>query len=150
MLKVVICCGAGMSSSYLCQKLQNETKARGLENEVSFDFFSMGLVRTGAHKTVNQYDVAMCCPHLKVEIKNMLKEVEQAGEELTCALYMLPPKIYGTLPFDEVLQDAKDVYAEWKETKAVPFFFPGEEWTLGIKRGVAYRNWNKDYQPKGE
>ena len=41
MLRVVICCGAGMSSSYLTQRLQNEVKARGLENEVSFDFFSL-------------------------------------------------------------------------------------------------------------
>ena len=39
MLRVVICCGAGMSSSFLAQRLQNEVIARGMQDEVSFDFF---------------------------------------------------------------------------------------------------------------
>ena len=138
MLRVVICCGAGMSSSYLCQKLQNETKARGLENEVSFDFFSIDIGRLEAEERLKQYDVAMCCPHLKHFVDDFLKT-----HETNCAMYIFPPKMYGTLPFDEVLQDARDVYEEFQKTRMNPFHFPGEDHPLRIKRGVAYRNWKK-------
>ena len=118
MLRVVICCGAGMSSSYLTQRLQNEVKARGLENEVSFDFFSLEIGIREASEVLENYDVAMCCPHLKVVINELCK----------------------TLYFDEVYQDAKDVYEQFQQTKMNPFHFPGEENPLRIKRCEAYRN----------
>ena len=139
MLKVVICCGAGMSSSYLTQRLQNETRARGLDGEVSFDFFSFEIGLEEAEATLKNYDVAMCCPHLKLVIKRFLE-----SHDINCPMYIFPPKMYGTLPFDEVYQDAQDVYAEYQKTHMNPFHFPGEEEPLKIKRGVAYRNWKKD------
>ena len=135
MLRVVICCGAGMSSSYLTQRLQNEVKARGLENEVSFDFFSLEIGIREASEVLKNYDVAMCCPHLKVVINELCKK-----NEISCAMYIFPPKMYGTLYFDEVYQDAKDVYEQFQQTKMNPFHFPGEENPLRIKRCEAYRN----------
>ena len=83
MLRVVICCGAGMSSSYLTQRLQNEVKARGLENEVSFDFFSLEIGIREASKVLKNYDVAMCCPHLKVVINELCKK-----NDISCAMYI--------------------------------------------------------------
>lgn len=138
MLKVVICCGAGMSSSYLTQRLQKDAKARGLENEVSFDFFSLEAGIAEAKERLKNYDVAMCCPHLKIVIDNLCKK-----ETIDCALYIMPPKMYGTLYFDEVYQDAKDVYEAFSETKMNPFHFPGEDHPLKIRRCEAYRNRNQ-------
>ena len=138
MLRVVICCGAGMSSSFLCQRLQNETKARGLENEVSFDFFCFEMGINSAQEVLKNYDVAMCCPHLNLDIQRFFKKYDT-----DCAMYVFPPKMYGTLPYDEVLLDARDVYEEYQKTKMKPFHFPGEDHPLKIKRGVAYRNWKK-------
>lgn len=128
MLKVVICCGAGMSSSFLTQKLQNDAKARGLENEVSFDFFSLEAGIAEAKERLKNYDVAMCCPHLKIVIDNLCKK-----ETIDCALYIMPPKMYGTLYFDEVYQDAKDVYEAFSKTKMNPFHFPGEDHPLKLE-----------------
>lgn len=137
MLNVVICCGAGMSSSYLTQRLQKEVKQRGLENEVSFDFFSLEIGKNEAAEVLKNYDVAMCCPHLKIVINELCKK-----HDLTCAMYIFPPKMYGTLYFDEVYQDAKDVYEAFQKTHMNPFHFPGEENPLKIKRCEAYRNRN--------
>jgi len=137
MLRVVICCGAGMSSSYLTQRLQKETKARGLENEVSFDFFSLEVGLVEAADVLKNYDVAMCCPHLKLVIDQLCKK-----EKLSCAMYIMPPRMYGTLYYDEVYQDARDVYEEFQKTHMNPFHFPGEESPLRIKRCEAYRNRN--------
>lgn len=138
MLKVVICCGAGMSSSFLAQRLENEVKARNLENEVSFEFFSLELAKVEAQEVLKQYDVAMCCPHLKVVIDELCKK-----NEIDCAMYIMPPKMYGTLYFDEVYQDAKDVYTEFQKNHQNPFHFPGEDHPLKIKRCEAYRNRNQ-------
>ena len=135
MLKVVICCGGGMSSSFLTQRMQNEIRARGLDNEVSFDFFPFGVGFEEAKKFLEQYDVAMCCPHLKIEIDRFCQQ-----ETIDCAIYMFPPKMYGTLIFDEVYQDAKDVYEGFQKTRVNPFHFPGEDSPMRIKRAVAYRN----------
>lgn len=137
MLKVVICCGAGMSSSYLTQRLQKETINRGLEKEVSFDFFSLEVGIAEAKKVLDQYDVAMCCPHLKYVIDELCKR-----ETIDCAIYIMPPKMYGTLYYDEVYQDAKDVYEQFQISHMNPFHFPGEESILRIKRCEAYRNRN--------
>ncbi len=142
MLRVCICCGAGMSSSYLTQRLQKECRARGLEDQYSFDFFSFEVGILEAAQVLKNFDVAMCCPHLKL----VLREFCSKNPDLSCAMYIFPPKIYGTLPFDEVIQDAEDVYEGFQKTHMNPFHFPNEEEPLKIKRGVAYRNWVKTHQ----
>jgi len=118
------------------QRLQKEVKSRGSENDVSFDFSPIEMIGSShCGEILNQYDVAMCCPDLNFFIKKITKE-----NTFNCALYLMPPRMYGTLYFDEVYQDAKDVYDEFKKTKVNPFHFPGEERVLAIKRMEAYRN----------
>lgn len=134
MIKILICCGAGMSSSFLTQKLQNACKEAGLENEYSFDFFSIELagLKEGAKKA-NEYDVVMCCPHLRL----FINKLAHTGE-VTTPLYILPPQMYGTMIFEEVIADAKAIKEEYAKTKLNPFHFPGEEHPLKIRRKCAY------------
>lgn len=136
MLRVLICCGAGMSSSYLTQKLQNETIARGLDKEVSFDFFSFEVGLVEAEATLKNYDVALCCPHLV----NVLKGFLETHPDVRCAMHIFPPKMYGMLPYDEVLQEAKDALAKYQDDHINPVVFPGEDRPLAVKRLTAWSN----------
>lgn len=137
MLKIVICCGAGMSSSFLAQRLQREVEKRGLQDEINVDFYPLEAAGVAnAKEKLENYDVAMCCPHLKIEVN----QISKMFPDLKCALYIMPPKMYGTLYFDEVIQDAKDVKEAFDKTHMIPFHFPGEENPMMIRRCEAYRN----------
>lgn len=136
MIKILISCGAGMSSSFLTQKLQAACKEAGLENEYSFDFFPINVAgfKAGAAK-VEEFDVTMVCPHLRLWIKELCEK-----EHPNKPIYILPPQMYGTMIFEEVIADAVDIIKGFEETKMNPFHFPGEDQPLKIRRKVAYRN----------
>ena len=141
MLKIVICCGARMSSSFLAQRLQNEVVSRGLEEVYSVSFYPLEMTGVeNAKENLEQYDVAMCCPHLKIEVN----KIARLFPDLDCALYIMPPKMYGTLIFDEVIKDAQDVYEGYKESHMIPFHFPNEDNPLKVKRSKAYYNLYKN------
>lgn len=140
MLKIVVCCGAGMSSSYLCNRLQMEAENRKLAQEVSFDYYSLDVGRLNAADVLKNYDVALCCPHLSFFVKEFCKN----NPNLSCAVYIMPPKLYGTLPFDEIYQDAQDVYRVFLKEHKNPFYFDGEEINpLKIERSISYRKWKQ-------
>ena len=139
MIKILICCGAGMSSSFLTQKLQNKCEELGFADEFSFEFCSIEMLGVkNAVLKANEYDVVMCCPHLRLFIDKIVKT-----GEVTTPLYILPPQMYGTMVFEEVIQDAKDIIQGYKETKMNPFHFPGEDQPLKIRRSCAYRHLQK-------
>ena len=137
MLRVLIACGAGMSSSMLTQKVQNECKEKGFDDRYYFEFQPMGLMKNEqeALDTLAQYDVVMLCPHMRLEAKKWAPKVN-------VPLYILPPAMYGTMIFEEVMTEAQDIYDRYQAnpTKEV-FRFPGEpENTLKIRRKTAYKN----------
>lgn len=136
MIKILISCGAGMSSSFLCQKLQKACEEAGLENEYSFDFFPINVAgyEAGAKK-IEEYDVTMICPHLRLWIKELVEK-----QHPNKPIYVLPPQMYGTMIFEEVITEAKDIISGFEQTKMNPYHFPGEEQVLKIRRKCAYRN----------
>ena len=70
LLKILICCGGGFSSSYVTTRMQKQIKENHLENQVQIDFSPFSLM----HEVIDQYDVVMCCPHLLMEIKLHFKD----------------------------------------------------------------------------
>ena len=128
-----------MSSSFLCQKLQKACKEAGLENEYSFDFFPINVagIADGAKK-VEEYDVTMVCPHLRLWIKELVEK-----KSPNKPIYVLPPQMYGTMIFEEVIADAEDIIKGFKESGLNPYHFPGEDQVLKIRRKCAYRNIKK-------
>lgn len=139
MLRIVICCGAGMSSSYLTKKLQLKVEELGLTNELSFEFFAMGMAQRNAVNVLKDYDVALCCPHLKMLVDDLCKN----NPDLTCAMHIFPPKMYGTLPYEEVVQEAKDVLENFQKEHKNPVVFPGESMPIRVTRGVAWSHYKK-------
>ena len=129
LLKILICCGGGFSSSYVTTRMQKQIKENHLENQVQIDFSPFSLM----HEVIDQYDVVMCCPHLLMEIKLHFKD---AG----VPLYVLPPRMYGLMKLTEIVDDAKGVIDIYKQTKQNPVYFPGEENILRVTRINSYRH----------
>lgn len=134
MLKILICCGGGFSSSYVTERMKKEVIEKKLQNEVYIEFYPFSLVK----EKENNFDIVMCCPHLKIYVDRLLKETT-----MSIPIYLLQPKMYGFMQLEEIMIDAQDVIDIYKKTKMNPVHFPGEEKLLRIQRGTAYRKTNK-------
>ena len=141
MIRILLCCGGGFSSSAIATRMEKEIKEKQLIGfEVApvlfalacsnmFLPFGLGL------KELDRFDVVILCPHLKVELDRALK-----NQTIDKPLYLLPPKMYGLMKFDEIIVDIEDVMKMYQENPVVPVKFPGEDNLLRITRGVAYRH----------
>ena len=125
MLKILICCGGGFSSSYVTERMKKEIVEKNLENEVNIEFYPFAIVED----KLSDVDIIMCCPHLKIYVE--------------LPIYLLPPKMYGLMKLEEILTDAKDVIKLYQKNKTNPVHFPNEENLLRITRGNAYRHYYK-------
>lgn len=134
MIKALICCGGGFSSSAMARKAQKDIIEKGLSDKISIEFlpFSMAC-RDGLF--IN-YDICLLCPHLKYS----LKDKNEKFVKNQVPLYILPPKMYGTMDMDEVYEDVVDLLEIFKENPVNPVHFPGEENPMHIKRSVAYKH----------
>lgn len=134
MIKILLCCGGGFSSSAISQRMKKEIISLGMEEQLSIDFlpFSLGT------KEISQYDIMICCPHLNIYVKQLL-----AKQIINTPIYILPPKMYGRMEVKEIYQDAIDVIKIFEETHHNPISFPGEENVLRIQRQCAYKHINK-------
>ena len=130
MLKIFLCCGGGFSSSYLTQKMQQEIVNKGLSEEVSIDFYPFQIVS----EIIDNYDIVLCCPHLNIYVKNYVK-----ANDVHIPFYVLPPRMYGVMEFDELYAEAKDILDKYiQDPTNNPFVFPGEENNLRVTRNKAH------------
>lgn len=136
MLNILICCGGGFSSSYVTQRMDREIEKRKLENEYKIDFSPFSLMT----EVMDQYDVILLCPHLKMGLYQLLKETE-----IDKPIYLLPPRVYGMMQLDTIISDSKDVISYYQEKHTVPVIFPHEENLLKIRRTKSYREVYGDY-----
>lgn len=131
MIKILICCGGGFSSSALATKVQKEIIEKNMQNQVSINFHPF----TIANEVMKEYDILMACPHLKYTIPQFLKKHGQ-----NCIpIYILPPKMYGTMNIEDVLEDAIDILNNFKTANINPYHFPGEDNVMRIQRAHSYR-----------
>ena len=134
MIRILLCCGGGFSSSAIASRMQKEIVQKGYEDKYSIEFLPFGL----GLKELDRFDVAILCPHLKVELDKAIKNMN-----IDKPMYLLPPKMYGLMKFDEIIVDVEDVIRMYEENPTVPVKFPGEDNLLRITRGVAYRHFKK-------
>lgn len=131
MIKMMLCCGGGFSSSYVAQRMQKEICQENLENEVMIEFSPFTLMQ----ERINEFDIILCCPHLYVYVKQLCQQ-----EVLNKPLYVLPPRMYGKMEILEIYQDAKDIIEIFQQTHQNPVHFPGEENILRVTRLHSYRH----------
>lgn len=129
-MKILICCGGGFSSSYVAMRMQKEIEERHLENHYQVDFLPFSLIL----EKIEEYDVIMLCPHLKMALTKLLNE-----HTLDKPIYLLPPRIYGMMTLDAIIEDGEDIINLFETHHKNPVVFPGEENLLRIKRNQSYR-----------
>lgn len=131
MTKILLCCAGGFSSSALTNKAKKEMLENNMQNDYYIEFspFSLGI------KRASEFDIIVCCPHLMLSVKDMLKKSDP-----NIPIYILPPRMYGFMNFKELVLDVIDVIDLYNKTKINPVYFPGEENTIRVTRNIAYRN----------
>lgn len=129
MIKILLCCGGGFSSSYVTERMKKEIVENHLEKEVMIEFspFSISLEK------INNFDIMVCCPHLNIYVKQLV-----AKQDIPIPIYILPPRMYGKMEIQEIFQDAKDIIRIFQDNHVNPVCFPGEENVLRIKRQCAF------------
>lgn len=130
MMKILICCGGGFSSSYVAMRMQKEIQNRHLEDQYRVDFLPFSLIL----EKIDEYDVIMLCPHLKMELTKLLSKYP-----LDKPIYLLPPRIYGMMTLDAIIEDGEDIINLYEKDHTNPVVFPGEENLLRIRRNQSYR-----------
>lgn len=70
MIRILICCGGGFSSSAMATKVKKEIEEKGLENKVMIDFYPFSI----ADEVMKDYDVLMACPHLKFSVPKFIEK----------------------------------------------------------------------------
>ena len=136
MLRILLCCGAGFSSSAMAKHMQDEIIAKHMEDEVSIEYSPFSL----SYRQLEEKDIFVLCPHLRPEIPVFLKE-----HDVKIPLYVLPTRMYGRMLITEIFEDAKDVVQIYKETGMNPVHFPNEPNPLVLKRYLSYRKTYGDY-----
>ncbi len=132
MIRILICCAGGFSSSAMSVKVKKEIEEKGLQDELQVDFCPFGT----SSDLLDDVDVVMVCPHQKYRVKQYVADYVQDKKPV----YLLPPKMYGTMEVEELYADAKDILDAFQKTHLNPFCFPGEEDIMRVKRSKAYRH----------
>ena len=127
-LRIAVCCGGGFSSSALAKRMQKEAERKGLTDRGNFRYVPF----IDLEGVQDEFDVAMLCPHLQY------KAVEVA-DRFRIPLYIIPPRLYGMMPAEDLLEDAEDVCAIWGETHTNLVAFPDDPPALSIKRTRSHR-----------
>ena len=133
MLKIMITCGGGFSSSALVTQLNKNLKEKGLDGKAEFIFCPYDFGGIGG--TVGSVDIVMLCPHLAHNAKALAEQYPDTP------FYVIPTRLYGLMNGETFLEDAEDVIAAWKETGMNPYHFDGEEKAIFIKRTISHRKW---------
>lgn len=129
MLRILLCCGGGFSSSYVTERMKKEIIENHLGDEVMIEFspFSIALEK------IKDFDIVVCCPHLNIYVKQLV-----AKQDIPIPIYILPPRMYGRMEIQEIYQDAKDIIDIFYKTHQNPVHFPNEDNVLRITRQCAY------------
>lgn len=129
-LKILLCCGGGFSSSYIVERMKKDILNNHLENDVMIEYSPFSL----SSEVIDQFDVMICCPHLNVYVKQLVKE-----HDIPIPIYILPPRMYGNMEIIEIYQDVLDIIEIFNQTRKNPVHFPNEDNVLKIKRNKSYK-----------
>ena len=129
MIKVLLCCGAGFSSSALTKHAKNQIVEKGYSEKMSIEFSPLSL----SLEVMDDYDIVICCPHLKSSCDKFLKD-----NQVHIPIYLLPPRMYGYMDIEEIYQDCIDIIEMFQSGHQNPVHFEGEENVMKIQRMKAF------------
>lgn len=133
MLKLIISCGGGMSSSVLFSHIQEDIIKKGWEDklQVSFVAFPIFMEKQDAYDA----DLILVCPHLRFFVQE-----ENKKGSLTKPIYIIPALLYGSMNIEYLMEDALDLLEIHKNSQEKLLKFP-EEKLLNTERKTSHRRW---------
>ena len=121
------------SSNAMSIKVEKEIVEKGFQNRLAIVFCPFSLSK----EHLNDADVIMVCPHQKYMVKRYVEENVQDKKPV----YLIPPKMYGTMEIEEIYLDVLDILEEFNKTHLNPFHFEGEDDIMRVKQDKAYRHY---------
>ena len=98
-LRILLCCGGGISSGMLAQKCRKAAKKAGIEASID----------AKSESQVNDYltkvDVLLLAPHYEVELDKFTKLAEPYDVKVS----VIPRDIYGMIDGDRLIKYAQDL-----------------------------------------
>lgn len=136
MIKLIISCGLGMSSSAIAQHMQKEILEKKWEHDVSVEFVPFPLLMENQNRDC---DLVLLCPHLMYYAKNATTH-----KGVKIPMYIIPSLMYGTMNLEHLMEDAQDLLKLYADSDEILYHFP-EEKLLDIKRNTSHRRWIKTH-----
>ncbi|MFZ5354385.1 MAG: PTS sugar transporter subunit IIB [Bacillota bacterium] len=101
MIKIMLVCSAGMSTSLLVNKMLDAAKKQGMETEI----FAVPEVEIKQY--IDKADVVLLAPQVRFLYNKMLKELEPTGIPLA----IIDSVSYGLMNGDAVIKQVADLVA---------------------------------------
>lgn len=86
-MKILLCCGAGMSSGFLASQMRKAAKKSGLTCTCEAKSQSDAAIQIG------DYDILCLGPHLEY----MLNQMSELGKKNNTKVIVIPKEIYGSI-----------------------------------------------------
>ncbi|MDW6002978.1 PTS sugar transporter subunit IIB [Vibrio mangrovi] len=96
MVKILLCCAAGMSTSMVVKKMQQAAQSQGIEAEIN----AVGMEDFDSH--YNDYDCYLLGPQIKYKLADLKIKADAAGKPIS----VINAMDYGMMKGDKILADA--------------------------------------------
>lgn len=100
--RILLCCGAGMSSGFLTQALRKAAKKRKLPVEVK------AVSESEVDSHLDKLDILLVGPHMTYAFDDLRTKSEKSG----VVMRVIPKEIYGALDGEALLNFILDVEKE--------------------------------------
>ena len=132
MLRILVCCGGGYSSSFMARTVQEQINKGNYGDKIKAGFYPFKEI----YEVIQDYDIAYLCPHLRYRVPQMMKE---HGDIIKVPLCVIPPKMYGTMRLDDIVQDAVELIEIYKKNPKNPTHFDNEDDSVRVDRVYSHR-----------
>jgi cellobiose PTS system EIIB component len=96
MIKILLCCAAGMSTSMVVNKMKQAAQAQNIEAEIS----AVGMEEFDAH--YNDYDCYLLGPQIKYKLAELQVKADAVGKPIA----VINSMDYGMMKGEKILADA--------------------------------------------
>jgi cellobiose PTS system EIIB component len=96
MIKILLCCAAGMSTSMVVNKMKQAATAKGLDVEIN----AVGMEEFESH--YNQYDCYLLGPQIKYKLADFKAKADAVGKPIG----VINSMDYGMMKGEKILSDA--------------------------------------------
>lgn len=102
MVRIILACSAGMSTSLLVTKMENAAKEMGIESKI------WAVPEAQVNQYLGEFDVLMIGPQVRFKMKALEKLVDGATP-----VHLIDMRDYGTMNGKAVFEKAMELYNDF-------------------------------------